>query len=416
MKHVDLITPPMAGHLHPALGIATRLASEPSLRVRVISTAGAQPAIRAAGLEGVALVEDADEIIDTVVNPPYRVGGNPRLLVRQLRATVALQISFQAELRALWADGAPDLALANYTMAAVGPLADELDVPWWTLHSSPCTIDGRTGPPPYLGGWRPGAAPWTRTRNAVGRAWVRGFKRLAPRLAGARTRDVGIERMYRADGSEAIYSDESILVITPEAIEYPRGLPSAVRFVGPVLHTPPSGAAAVDLAPGRRHVLVTAGTHVPWHQDALRVAVARAAPTLRAVGIDLHLSRGRLSGGPDQPPIHGLTVHDYVDYQRDLPRFDAVVHHGGSGVLGHTLSAGLPAVVWPVDYDQSDFAVRLADAGVAERLRNPDDLARLVRRVLEEPAYATAARRIADGLAEKPAVETIAEAVLGRLR
>ncbi|NHA00680.1 hypothetical protein G5V59_13445 [Nocardioides sp. W3-2-3] len=76
-------------------------------------------------------------------------------------------------------------------------------------------------------------------------------------------------------------------------------------------------------------------------------------------------------------------------YARDLPRFDAVVHHGGAGVLGHTLAAGLPAVVWPVDYDQFDHAVRLEDAGVAIRRRRGDDVG--------EPGGAGARRGVVPG-------------------
>jgi UDP:flavonoid glycosyltransferase YjiC (YdhE family) len=111
----------------------------------------------------------------------------------------------------------------------------------------------------------------------------------------------------------------------------------------------------------------------------------------------------------------GLVVHDLVDYARDLGRFDAVVHHGGSGVLGHTLAAGLPAVVWPVDYDQPDHAVRLVDAGVAVRLERPEGLAEAVLRVLAEPGFRDAAQAIAADIAARPAIETITAAVRARL-
>ncbi|MCT7662239.1 glycosyltransferase, partial [Mycobacterium deserti] len=82
-------------------------------------------------------------------------------------------------------------------------------------------------------------------------------------------------------------------------------------------------------------------------------------------------------------------MHQYVDYARDLARFAAVVHHGGAGVLGHTLPAGLPAVVVPVDYDQFDHAVRLTEAGV--RVAVTTTLAAACRTVLAEPSYRRAA-------------------------
>lgn len=411
MKRVDLVAPPMAGHLHPVLGVAARLAAEPGLGVRVISTAAALPAIAASGVTGLALLDGADEVIETVVNPPYRIGSNPRLLFRQFRAAVALQADFRRDLLAAWAAQRPDLVIADFTMGAVGTAADEIGVPWWTTHPSPCAIEGRAGPPSYLGGWRPGRSRVGRARDAVGRSWVRGFKRIAPRLAGVRLADVGVTRQYRPDGSETIYSAERVFALTPDSVEYPRALPSAVRYVGPVLHTPPTPVAAPVLDTGRRAVLVTAGTHLPWHKSALVAGAARAAAALPDV--EVHVSLGGSGRVGAAPP--GLVVHDYVDYARDLPRFAAVVHHGGAGVLGHTLAAGLPSVVWPVDYDQFDHAVRLVDAGVAVRVRRPDDLAAALRRVLDEPSYRRRSEAIATDIARAPAVETIAAEVRARL-
>lgn len=408
---VDLVAPPMAGHLHPVLGIATRLAAEPGLEVRVISTARALAVTEACGLAGVALLEGADEVIETVVDPPYRIGSHPRKLLRQFHAAVGLQRDFQAELLDLWRPAPPDLVIADFTMGAVGPAADAVGAPWWTVHPSPCAIEGRSGPPSYLGGWRPGRTPLGRARDAVGRRWVRAFKRVAPRLAGVRLADVGLPRIYRADGSEAIYSAERVFALTPGAVEYERDLPPAVRYAGPVLFTPPADVPPPDLDPRHRHVLVTAGTHLPWHKQALLAAAAHAASTLPG-DVRVHVSLG--SPVAVTPP-DGVVVHDYVSYARDLARFDAVVHHGGAGVLGHTLAAGLPAVVWPVDYDQYDHAVRLEDAGVAVRMRRGDDLGALVARVLDEPSYRSAAAGIAARIAAEPAVETIAAEVRARL-
>ncbi|HWJ09627.1 MAG TPA: nucleotide disphospho-sugar-binding domain-containing protein [Nocardioides sp.] len=414
-RQVDLVAPPMAGHLHPVLGIAERLAAEPGLTVRVISTAAALPAIRASGLTGRALLEGADEVIETVVNPPYRIGSNPRKLFRQFRAAVGLQRDFRAELLDLWARERPDLVIADFTMGAVGTAADEVGLPWWTVHPSPCAIEGRSGPPAYLGGLRPGVRPPGRARDAIGRRWVRGFKRVAPRLAGVRLADVGVERIHRPDGSETIYSADRTFALTPAAIEYERSLPEAVRYVGPVLFTPPVDGPAPELAEDRRHVLLTAGTHLPWHKQALLDAAVAAVADLPD-NVLVHLSLGGCAGElrPEALPDR-VVVHDYVGYQRDLPRFDAVVHHGGTGVLGHTLAAGLPAVVWPVDYDQFDHAVRLVDAGVAVRLRRPAELAHRIRQVLDDPRYRTAARRIAAGIAARPAVDQIAAEVRARL-
>ena len=408
---VDLVAPPMAGHLHPVLGVAARLAREPGLDVRVISTPGAQPAVAATGVEGLAVLDGADAEVESIVNPPHPVRSNPVRLSRQFSAALRLQARFQRELAGIWADRAPDLAIVDFTLPAAGYAAEAAGARWWTLHASPCAIEATSGPPAYLGGLRPGTGPLGHGRDAAGRLLTRGFKRAVHLATRRRLAAMGVTAAYRADGSEAAYSPDRILALTPEAIEFPRRLPPWVRYVGPVLHTPPTEHPAPDLTPGRRHVLVTAGTHLPWHKQTLLDLTATAAAALP--DLDLHVSLGTVEPSPRAPRTitsspSNLHVHPYVDYARDLPRFDAVVHHGGSGVLGHTLAAGLPAVVLPVDYDQFDHAVRLVAAGVAVRPRRPHDLATALRTVLDDPSYARAAGRIAAGINRAPAVDLVA--------
>ncbi|WP_344773979.1 glycosyltransferase [Nocardioides panacisoli] len=412
---VDLVAPPMAGHLHPALGVAARLAREPGVDVRVISTPGARAAVAAAGVPGLAVLDGADAEVEAIVNPPYPIGSNPVRLSRQFSAALRLQARFQRELAGIWAEQRPDLAIVDFTLPAAGYAAEAAGAGWWTLHASPCAIEATSGPPAYLGGLRPGTGPLGRGRDAAGRLLTRGFKRSVHLATRRRLAALGVTGAYRADGSEAAYSPDRILALTPEAIEFPRRLPPSVRYVGPVLHTPPTTHPVPELTSGRRHVLVTAGTHLPWHKQTLLDLTATAAAALPHV--DLHLSLGTVEPSLRAPRTltsspSNLHIHPYVDYARDLPRFDAVVHHGGSGVLGHTLAAGLPAVVLPVDYDQFDHAARLVAAGVAVRPRRQGDLAAALRTVLDDPAYARAAARIAAGIAAAPAVDLIAAEVL----
>ncbi|WP_278257311.1 hypothetical protein [Nocardioides convexus] len=239
--------------------------------------------------------------------------------------------------------------IADFTMGAVGPAADAVGSPWWTVHPSPCAIEGRSGPPSYLGGWRPGQTPLGRARDAAGRRWVRAFKRVAPRLAGVRLSDVGLTRIYRDDGSEAIYSAERVLALTPGAVEYERDLPPAVRYVGPVLFTPPVEAAPPDLDPALRHVLVTAGTHLPWHKQALLDAAGQAARSLPD-DVRVHVSLG--SAVAVAPPP-GVVVHDYVELcprpaplrRRRPPRRGRCARpHAGGGAAGGGVAGGLRPV------------------------------------------------------------------------
>lgn len=342
---IDLVAPPFAGHLHPILGVARRLARDH--QVRVLSTERARGEIAAAGLADVPLLAGCDEAIAAIADPPRPVGSNPIRLHQQLRANLALLDRFQAELRQIWATDRPDLLLADFTLPVAGSVARELGIPWWTTHPSPCVIETTDGPPAYFGGWAPGRSALGRLRDGAGRRLTRGFKRLVHRLHRRQLIGLGLPSIYRSDGSEAVYSDQRILALGLPEFELPRRWPSSVRLVGPILYTPPrpSNRPGPLFRDGRRHVLVTLGTHLGPHKEAMAAAARRAAMQLPA--IEFHLSDGE--AGSDRSESSGNFQRlGYVSYAEHLERYDLVVHHGGAGVLYHTLRAGLPAVVIPI--------------------------------------------------------------------
>ena len=138
----------------------------------------------------------------------------------------------------------------------------------------------------------------------------------------------------------------------------------------------------------------------------------RAAAALP--GIELHWTDGEVRS--DRRESAGNFHHlGYVSYARDLPRYALVLHHGGAGVMYHTLRAGLPALVFPVDYDQFDHAARLEAAGVARRLRRPEDLAAQVKEALQDEGLRAACRRFQALLAAREPEERVAALVAERL-
>ena len=382
---IDVVAPPMAGHLHPALGVAVGLARE--FDVRMVSSEGAQGQIAAAGLHGQALLSGRDAAIRAIVEPEYAVGSNPILLRRQLVANLGLLAEFLEALHGLWQrEGPPRLVVSDFTLPVVGAVARAFDVPWWTTHPSPAVIETVDGTPSYLGGWRPWPGPFGALRDAVGRRVIRAAKRAAHRLHRDAMRRVGLDAIYRADGSEAVYSPDRIFALGLAALEFPRTWPSHVSLVGPVRYTPPTDVPPPPFVEGLRHVLVTVGTHLPWAKQSYAEAAAWAAAALP--DLEIHFTDGRVDGGPatrapEAPPpnFHRLP---YVSYARDLSRYALVVHHAGTGVLYHALAADLPAVVAPLDYDQPDYAARLEVAGVARRLRQPHAMAAAIRAALAD--------------------------------
>jgi UDP:flavonoid glycosyltransferase YjiC (YdhE family) len=417
---IDLIAPPFSGHLHPILGIGRRLVRD-GLHVRVISTESASARIRDSRLQPHCLLAGRDDEIHAIAEPPRAVRGNPLRLNAQLRANLALLGQFQQELRALYRITPPDLAIVDFTLPIAGLAAREAGVSWWTSMPSPCVLETPDAPPTYVGGWLPRDDWFGRVRDAAGRLIVRTFKHAVVRLHRQTMNELGVTGPYREDGSEAAYSGECILALGLRELEFAREWPKAVRFVGPVRYTPPNLGEPPVFVAGRRHVLVSLGTHLRAHKDRIAAAVEAAARALPEV--EFHFTDGRVAGTPGTPmetarggsrEPSNFQRRPFIDYGL-LPRYDLVVHHAGAGILNETIAAALPAIVLPIDYDQFDNAARLRAAGLAVALRSLTNLPHAIERALGDAnadAGAKAIRqRYRDLVSSHPGEEAISTLV-----
>jgi UDP:flavonoid glycosyltransferase YjiC (YdhE family) len=400
---VDLLAPPFSGHLHPLLGIGRRLARD--VDVRVISTESADARIRASGLQAHSLLPGRDQEIWAIAEPPAR--STPWLMLSQFRANLDLMAQFQRELRELYRHTPPDLVIADFTLPIAGYTALACGIPWWTSVPSPCVMETGDGPPAYLGGLMPRADLLGRARDAAGRALTRTFKRGVVFLLRDAVRKLGLPGPYRADGSEAAYSAECVLALGQPELEFATKWPAAVRFVGYPRYTPPGLGQTPDFAEGRAHVLVSIGTHQPHLKDqvaAATIAAARALPQ-----VEFHFTDGR-STVMHHTREGNFQRLGFVHYDL-IPRYDLIVHHAGTGVMYHTLAAGIPAVVRPLDFDQFDYATRLCAAGLAMRLRSLDDLAATVERALRDDSSAEVRRRFRELIASASPEERVSAMV-----
>jgi UDP:flavonoid glycosyltransferase YjiC (YdhE family) len=141
----------------------------------------------------------------------------------------------------------------------------------------------------------------------------------------------------------------------------------------------------------------------------------------------------RLLTGLDDVPAALLTIGRNVDpaalgpvpahvrVERFVPQADvlqscsAVIAHGGSGSTLAALAHGLPLVLVPQGADQFENAKRVEDAGAGIVVMpgevTGDAVRSALRRVLDEPAFAIAAQRIAAEIASMPGPEQVASAV-----
>jgi UDP:flavonoid glycosyltransferase YjiC (YdhE family) len=213
---------------------------------------------------------------------------------------------------------------------------------------------------------------------------------------------------------------------------YGRGIitfyPSSLRFL-PIpppdvphqpIRLPPPGPARLPferLRAGRPLVYVTLGTVFNTVVELLRTLVAGVA----ALDVEVLVTTGQTVDpavlGPQPDHVHATR---FVPQQDVLGAMAAVVCHAGIGTVYGALSVGAPLVVAPLAADQPICAMGCVIAGTAVSLAPvppPEDFMAYVTdpaavtaaqvseattRVLEDPTYREAARRIAAEIAAAP--------------
>ena len=101
----------------------------------------------------------------------------------------------------------------------------------------------------------------------------------------------------------------------------------------------------------------------------------------------------------------GVIAVDYVPYQSLLPRACVVVHHGGVGTTSQGLLAGVPTLIVPFAFDQSDNAEHARKLGTSLTLYRKDYFAPRVANELNEllrhPFYARKALEVSRQLKQE---------------
>jgi UDP:flavonoid glycosyltransferase YjiC (YdhE family) len=148
--------------------------------------------------------------------------------------------------------------------------------------------------------------------------------------------------------------------------------------------------------PGRRHVLVTAGT---LSAHLVRDFLARMMAALEPMGSRVQAVFNAAADAVPDPPPHVL-VAPRVPMLDLMPRLDAVICQAGQSTVNEALVHGVPLVVAPIRWEQA-VAEQVTRAGVGIEVAfseaTPAQLAAAVTAVLDEPGYRAHARRISEG-------------------
>lgn len=139
---------------------------------------------------------------------------------------------------------------------------------------------------------------------------------------------------------------------------------------------------------GPRPVVFTLGSSAVWvARDFFRESIEAA----KRLGQRAVLLIGDERNHPGALPENMITV-DYVPYESLMPRASVVVHHGGVGTTSHGLLAGVPTLIVPFAFDQSDNAEHARRLGVSRTVyRNQyraERVASELKKLLQEPTYA----------------------------
>lgn len=172
-----------------------------------------------------------------------------------------------------------------------------------------------------------------------------------------------------SDWQGLLWSSDKYIGLWPEWYAAPEAhWPSSLSLVGflPDYGAEPTGIpqdVAEFLAGGEPPVLITHGTTAPDQPGFFSASVEACRQLgLRAVLVS------RYEELIPQPLPEGVIWFSYLSIGNLMPRFRAVIHHGGIGTSAQALAAGIPQLVLGFNYDRPDNGDRLQNLGVGRFL------------------------------------------------
>lgn len=279
----------------------------------------------------------------------------------------------------------PELVVSDVLTAGGGMAAERLRLPWVELSPHPLYLQSK-GLPPIGSGLAAGEGLRGRARDSV----LRGLSSRAVRRG-----EVQREQARASIGLPAEDpGPDARLIATLPALEVPRpDWPENAHLVGPLLWEPTSHI--LDLPPGDEPLVMVAPSTAQTGQVGLAEAALEA---FEGAGVRVAIST--LDTPPTSLPswaTAGLGRQDEL-----LRHASVVIGGGGHGLLAKTLLSGVPIVTVPGGGDQWELANRAARQGSSRFVRplTPEALRDAVKRILDDPAYKTAAESAAAGIAD----------------
>jgi MGT family glycosyltransferase len=267
-----------------------------------------------------------------------------------------------------------------------------------------CYMRPRPGRPAPGAGFLPAQGLSGRLRDIVyGTVIKRLFATGLPPLNAAR-RQLGIAPLKHP--YEQYDRADRVLVMTSRAFDFPApSLPPNVRYVGPMLADPVWAQPWVSPWPADHpEPLVLVGLSSRFQNQ--RAVLQRIIDALEPLPVRALITLG--------PPIDkeqfrtspNITILESAPHNAVLPETAAVITHAGHGTVIRALAHGMPLLCIPMGNDQYDNAARVVASGAGLRLSTkagPSALREAIQRILREPGFHAAARRMAAAIAAETA-------------
>jgi rhamnosyltransferase subunit B len=341
--------------------------------------------------------EQDAELIEKIMEPKT----GPRFLTEEL-VFPAVRESYE-DLMTIVA-GAD--VLVTHPAAPAGPLVGrKTGITWISTVLAPFSFISAYDPPvpPY---WQ-----WTRKLNVLGPTVMRFLLGLSKSTYKAKAVTEFRDELGLADNGnpmfEGQHSPARVLALFSRVFAQPQpDWPRQTEVTGFCFYDGHHETQVPDelsrfLDNGAPPIVFTLGSSAVWvARDFFRESIEAA----RRLGRRAILLIGDERNMPGSLP-EGIIAVDYAPYQSLLPRACAVVHHGGVGTTSQGLLAGVPTLIVPFAFDQSDNAEHARKLGTSRTLYRKNYFAPRVANELDqlirEPSYTRQALEVSRQLKQE---------------
>jgi zeaxanthin glucosyltransferase len=402
------------GHLNPAIALGRQLAAR-GHEVTVFHTPMARAAIRASGLKFCPLGELENGDTPLLPSRLSRGRGRVSIISRSIDSFEAVKANAKRVLReapAAIQTSKVDCLIVDQADLAAGSVADFLGLPFVTLCTAPpLYLDDCVPPSHFSWAYRTGSI--SRLRNRIGNALISWLVAPTIEMVNEKRREWSLPEIHHFND---VFSKLAVITQLPEAFEFRRTTRPANLFYTGLLHDR-EGLRKTEFPwnrlDGRPLIYASIGTVINDLSWVFRT-IAEACSTLN---VQLVISLGGGALCPENVlPLAGDPLVIHYAPQLDLLRHAALtITHAGMNTTLESLCLGVPLVAIPISNDQLGVAARIRWTGAGtvvpiQRL-TVDGLRMSIKKVLEDPGYRGAARRIQNQVQNIPALEDAANIV-----